>query len=191
MKHSNPEASTLATKLSGYADTNTVMICVEAHLMRLAKEVADHLNLTLQFIPCRAIQDPADPTKTIGSVSLDDVDLGVLPHDLPQDYLSHQLALIRYSLAREVESFTEINEAKYLQDKNVIVFCDTILSPDSIMASIRSIKKRMPSGILVAARSINDHSSRMLSHVADDVVCLQNSGTDQTQANAYPLVFSI
>src|SRR5690242_7709013 len=83
----------LARRLMDYANSKAIVVGASTGGVIVAAALADVLNLPLEVIPCRRIKDPVDNSKSIGSVSPDEIITNHCSYDIPQDYVSHQIAM--------------------------------------------------------------------------------------------------
>lgn len=91
----------LGKKLEDYKDGIAVVIGVPHGGVCVAYALAEDLNLQLEIMPCRKMKHPADSAKNIGSVSIDEAFIHDCPHTIPQDYICHQVALLRSAIQAE------------------------------------------------------------------------------------------
>jgi putative phosphoribosyl transferase len=163
----------LSSKLQEYRDTTAVILGIPRGGVMVASKVSELLNLPLEVLPCRKIKDPADHTKSIGSVCLDEVAIEHFRQDLPQDYISHQITLLRNGLRKEWEEYYEKKIPIWLSGKIVIVVDDIIRSGDTMIACLKTIRKQNPLKIIVAAPLVSTEGVRKIEHVADKVVFIE------------------
>lgn len=163
----------LSSKLQEYRDTTAVIIGIPRGGVMVASKVSELLNLPLEVLPCRKIKDPADHAKSMGSVSLDEVAIEQFRHDLPQDYISHQVTLLRNGLRKEWEKYYYKKTPIWLSGKIVIVVDDIVRSGDTMIACLKTIRKQNPLKIIVAAPLVSAEGVRKLEHVADKVVFIE------------------
>lgn len=163
----------LSTKLQGYRGTAAIIVGIPRGGVVVASKVSALLSLPLEVLPCRKIKDPAEQTKSIGSVCLDEVAIEHSRHDLPQNYISHQIALLRSGLRREWQNYYLEREPKSLSYKTVIVIDDIIRSGDTMIACVKSIMKQNPLRIIVAVPLVSAEGAQKIGRIADEVVFIQ------------------
>lgn len=163
----------LSTKLQGYRGTAALIVGIPRGGVVVASKVSELLSLPLEILPCRKIKDPADQTKSIGSVSLDEVAIEHSRHDLPQDYISHQIALIRNGLRREWQSYYLEREPISFCYKAVIVIDDIIKSGDTMIACLKSILKQNPLRVIVAVPFLSAEAARKIARIVNEIVFIQ------------------
>lgn len=166
-------AQALGEKLLAYRNTNAVLVAIPCGGVPIAYHLAAFLNLPMEVIPCKKIKHPAHHHKTIGSVSLDEVDMHEECRDLPQDYVSHQIALLRYSMDKSNQYFHRDVKSLSLKGRPVIVIDDILLSGDTMLSCLRSIKKQKPERIIVAVPFATPQAMRKIGAEVDELIYLQ------------------
>lgn len=160
----------LAAKLKSYSNTNAIIVGIPNGGIVVAAALAKALHLDLEAIPCRRINHPADNSRSIGSVSLDEVVIDPDLHDIPQDYIIHQIALIRNALRKEVETFTRGRTTGSMHYKTVIVVDDILRSGSTMLACLKGIRKQQPLRLIVAVPFASAEAARVVGEIADEVV---------------------
>lgn len=163
----------LSIKLQEYHGTAAIVVGIPRGGVVVASKVAEGLGLPLEVLPCRKIKNPADETKSIGSVCLDDVAIQHCDRDLPQDYISHQIALLRRGLRNEWQKYYAERAPRSLRFKTIIVIDDTIRSGDTMIACLKSIIRQEPLRIIVAVPLVSAEGARRIGGIADEVVFIQ------------------
>ena len=162
----------LGEKLVFYKGSDAVVAGIPNGGMVVAAAIADFLSLPLTAWPCRRIVHPADNNKSIGSVCANDIYVRHHPRTIPQDYIYHQIAMLRSAIQSDYKQFNGVSTWNSLRDKVVILVDDVVGSSDSIMACLRGIRKLEPARIIVAAPVITPEAARSLSMHCDDVLFL-------------------
>lgn len=160
----------LAFKLQQYANSEALVVGIPRGGVVVAATVAHALNLKLQVIPCRRIKHPADNTKSIGSVSVDEVVINDKTYDIPQDYISHQIALLRNSLRNETQVYCQDSSMTSIRYKTVIVVDDILQSGSTMLACLKSIGKQQPLKLIVAVPFVSAEAARVVGGIADELV---------------------
>jgi putative phosphoribosyl transferase len=162
----------LSKKLAAYKDSDAVVVGIPHGGVCVASVIADTLSLTLEVMPCRQIKNPGDGKNNIGSVSVGDVFMHDCPYTIPQDYIFHQIVLLRNAVAFENKSYYGNGEPASLRFRTVILVDDVLKSSDTMMACLRGIKKQNPLKVIVAVPFISAEAARIISAEADDLVFL-------------------
>jgi predicted phosphoribosyltransferase len=161
--------TTLAKTLASYRNSNAVIVGIPHGGVCVAAAMAESLSLPLELIPCRKIKDPANSNKTIGSVSLQEVVIHDCHHSLPQDYLQHQVALLRYSITREMKRYYGDAQPASLHYRPVILVDDVLYSSDTLIACLRTIRKQQPLKIIVAVPVVTAEAARIVGAECDEI----------------------
>lgn len=163
----------LAEKLDAYRDSHAVVLGIPYGGVCVAAEIARLLDLPLEVAPCRRIKHPADSKKCIGSVSEDDVFINDLAMDIPQDYISYQIEMLRHAIRQEyIHYYGDRRPMRFLY-KTLILVDDVLKSGDSVLACVRGLRKQKPLKIIVAAPVVSAEAARIIQQEADDVVFLK------------------
>lgn len=168
------EAGYLLSKtLSSYKDSNAVVVGIPYGGACVASAIAEALSLPLEVMPCRTIMHPADAQKTLGSVSGDDVFLHDCAHTIPQDYIYHQIALLRNSILHANKRYYGEDKPVSFRYRPVILVDDVLVSSDTMMACLRGIRKQHPLKIIVAVPVVVAEAARIVRAEADEFVFLK------------------
>lgn len=159
----------LSKQLALFKHTNAIVVGIPHGGVCVASAIADRLSLPLEVMPCRTIEDPRDGSKNIGSVSQDDVFLHDCAHTIPQDYISHQILMLRDAISQQNKNYYGDRQRASLRGRAVIVVDDLLASSDTMMACLRGIKKQEPLKIVVAVPVISTEAARIVGAEADDV----------------------
>jgi putative phosphoribosyl transferase len=171
MKRKISTGALLAEKLALWSNCDGFIIAVSKTGAAIAHEVARDLQLPVHMSYCTGIPDPAAPDKSIGSVSLESAITHATQHDLPQDYLAHQVRQLQNELRHSVECFREQISIK---DKVVIIIDSHIHSIDNLLATIEFVKRQKPLEIIVAANTISLNALRDLDRIVDEVFYVES-----------------
>lgn len=163
----------LSKKLEQYANSAAIVLGIPRGGVIVASSVAEMLGLPLQVVPCRKLVHPGDSNRSIGSVSLEEVVLGDDCYDIPRDYISHQIVLLRNSLRSELAEYNPDQVPLSIRYKTVIVVDDVSRSGDTILACLRSVKKQKPLKLIVAVPFVSAKAGRLVGEIADEVVFLR------------------
>jgi putative phosphoribosyl transferase len=166
-------AQLLAEKFLAYKNSNAVVVAVPRGGVPIGFALADLLNISFDIIPCKKIKHPAHGSKSIGSVSIDELVVNEGLRNIPQDYIYHQMILLQHTLRSKSMYYKGDRENISLTNRNVILVDDLIQSGDTIMACIKSIKSQYPTKIILTAAAATPEAMQMLSKEVDDFVPMQ------------------
>lgn len=160
-------------KLRRYEKGNAVVVGIPHGGVCVASAIAENLELPLEIMPCRKIRHPTEKAKNIGSVSYTEACIHDCPFDVPQDYIYHQMALLRHAINYQRSFYYEDAEPVSLRYKTVILVDDTLITSDTMIACLREIRKQNPLKIIVAVPVVNTEAARVINEEADDFVFLR------------------
>jgi len=177
-------AHLLGERLKNYRNTDTVILAVPGGGIHVGYYLASQLNLMLEVMPCRKIKHPAD-SKTIGAVCTDSVVLREEDNNIPQDYIYHQIQLLRHVIQGQNSRYYQGRNRPSFTDKTVILVDDLIMTGDTMLACLKTIKKQSPAKIVVAVPAVTPEATRAIAAEIDEIVYLTIEPTAQTIKNLY------
>jgi putative phosphoribosyl transferase len=162
----------LGEKLVEYKNENTVIVSTSWKSSAIAFFLAEKLSVLWAVVCCEEIIHPANSSKTIGSVSLDEIVI----HDdftVPSDFIQRQIQLLHHKIKLHSTFFTTITGSQNLKYKHVIIVCDYLQNCDKILAAVKSIKKQNPLKTIVASIAVEPEPIRLIASMVDRVVFLK------------------
>ncbi|MBL6448767.1 hypothetical protein JMN32_20815 [Fulvivirga sp. 29W222] len=175
----------LCRKLNTYQKDNAVVVGIPHGGVCVASIIAKKLKLPLEVMPCRKIKHPTDKGKVIGSVCYTEACIHDCPFDVPQDYIYHQMALLRNAINYQQKFYYEGMEPVSLRYKTVILVDDTLIASDTMIACLREIRKQNPLKIIVAVPVVNTEAARIINEEADDLIFLRMGNDKETLKQHY------
>lgn len=177
VQHTFPQCPAHAGRLLGanlrtFKDSQAVVVGIPRGGALVAAALSEELKLPFDVMPCRKIKHPADGTKSIGSVSAREVLLNPLVHDLPQDYIGHQVVMIRNSVQADDRFYHNEVPPLSVDGKTVILVDECLWTSNSMMACLVSIKKQKPQKVIVAVSVATPEAISAIGRLADDVIVL-------------------
>lgn len=167
----------LCNKLESHVDSNTVVFGIPPGGACVAAEISAMFSLPMEVIFCREIKHPADPARTIGSVSVKDVLIHDCSHSIPQDYIAHQIAMLRNVVRYEQNRYYGGRQPASVRYKTVIMVDDILESSDALLACVHEIKKQQPLKLIVAAPVVSVEAARTLRGEVDHIIFLRMEHT--------------
>ena len=172
----------LSKKLAVHKNTDALVVGIAHGGAVVAYHVARALHISFAVVPCRKIKHPGNNLQTIGSVSIDDVLIHEDIHDIPQDYIYHQVLMSRIGIEREFNFYYANKPRPEFAAKTVIVVDDMLQESDALLACLRSVRKQNPRNLVVAVPAVAFSALRVVKEEADDVVFLRTvSGFDSVR----------
>lgn len=163
----------LSKKLEGLRNTNAIVVGVSHGGVCVAAAIAENLALPLEVIACRKIRHPANSKKSIGSVGATDVFIHDCSASIPQDYVWHQIVLLRNVIQYEHRLYYENVTPVSLRYKTVVLADDMLKTGDAILAALMEIKKQQPLKVIVAIPVVSAEAARLVSGQVDGLIFLR------------------
>lgn len=162
----------LAIKLSKYKSDSAILIAVPRGGVPVAYPIARELCLPLELALTRKILHPNHKEYAIGAASLSDY--FAIPHnDVSQACIEKELSTIRTRLKEMQRKFMGDHESEKLKGKTVIVIDDGAATGNTLLGTIRVIRKAAPAKIVIAVPVASTDAIHKLKQEADDVIALQ------------------
>lgn len=159
----------LARQLQKYSGMNGVVLAVPRGGLPVGYVIATKLHLPLEIVLTKKIGHPANKEYAIGAAGLDE--MFIVPHaGVSEEYIQEELANVREQLKEMQDRFMGNHHPADLRGKIVIVADDGIATGNTLIATVRVLKKREPAKIVIAAPVASGEAVRKLQKVADEVV---------------------
>jgi putative phosphoribosyl transferase len=166
----------LAAKLRKYQDVPGVILAVPRGGVPVAYEVSKQLNIPLEVVLVKKLGHPSNKEYAIGAVGLTESFL--VPHESVSDYyVQTQTEKIREGLQEMKEKFMGDHEPQDLHGKTVIVIDDGIATGNTLIATIRILKKQQPGKIIVATPVVSKSAAEKIKREVDDFVAVLEPDT--------------
>jgi putative phosphoribosyl transferase len=178
MKFKNREeaALKLLPLLSKYKHTDGLILAVPRGGVPIAYHIAKAYNMPLELLMTKKIGHPLSEEFAIGAVSTEDyiVDEG---HNIPEIYIQNKVKEIRQSLKERYQMFMGERKPADMKGKTVIVVDDGIATGNTILASIKMIRKKNPAKIVVVAPVSSSAATQKIKEQVDDFISLYTPDT--------------
>jgi len=165
-------AHLLGERLMEYNKSDSVIMAVPGGGIHMGAYLSKLLSLPLDVIPCKKIKHPADPHRTVGAVSSDSVVVRDAGHELPQDYLYHQIQMLQHVIRMQNRNYDKERQQVSLADRTVIIVDDMLKTGDTMLACLKSIKKQNPARIIVAVPNVTPEATRTIANEIDAIIYL-------------------
>lgn len=165
-------AKLLAKKLSKYRNDEGVVLAIPRGGVPIGFVIAKELNFPLEMILSKKIGHPNNPEFGIGSVSLDGAVIDDNVKDVPKVYIQIETEKIHKQLKEKFKLFMGDHKPTDLRNKTVIIVDDGIATGNTLLASIKAIKKRIPNKIIVAAPVAPASIVDKFKEEVDEFICL-------------------
>ena len=139
----------LSEKLKKYSNTNSIVLAIPRGGVPVGYEIAKKLNLPLDVILSKKIPHPFNKEFAIGAVTLDSLIIDEHP-DVPNSYIDKEVVRLRELLRHKNKQYRGYLPAPNLKGKNLIVVDDGIATGNTMIATIKMLRKYEPNNIIVA-----------------------------------------
>ena len=165
-------AHLLSDELVEYKDSDAVIVAIPRGGVPIGFHLANSLGLQFDIVPSKRIKDPTHSHQSIGSVCLDGLDLVSVSHDVPQDYICHQVAMLKFNLRSQNQYYRNSVEPIMLKDKVILLVDDKLVCENQVLASLRSLHSQQPRKIIIATPVALPNVLKRLKKEQYEVICL-------------------
>jgi len=164
-------ALSLIPHLEKYSAEKGVVLAVPRGGVPVGHPIAKKFKFPLELLMTKKIGHPYQPELAIGAVSLDDhiVDRS---YEVDQSYIDTEIRKIRRSLEENYEKFMGDHTPVDLEGKIVIIVDDGVATGNTILSSIKMLRKRKPKKIVVAIPVAPPSAIEKIKKEVDDLICL-------------------
>jgi putative phosphoribosyl transferase len=161
----------LASALQKYANVPGVILAVPRGGVPVAYEVARELNLPLEVILVKKIGHPFNPEYAIGAVGMNET--YIVPHEeVNEHYIQNETGIVRARLAEMKQKFFGGREPVSLTGRTVIIVDDGIATGNTMLATVRILRRSKPAKIIIAVPVISTTAMQKLSREADELIAI-------------------
>lgn len=161
----------LADELQEYAGPDTIVLGIPRGGVPVGFAIAQRLQVPFDLVLTKKIGHPMNPEYAIGAVGLEDS--YIIPHDeVSTEYLEMAKEKVRRRLREMQALYKQGRPMLPIAGKTVIVVDDGIATGNTLLVTIRMLRKGQPARIIVAAPVSSRQALERLQHEADDCVCL-------------------
>ncbi|PZR25523.1 MAG: phosphoribosyltransferase [Citrobacter freundii] len=162
----------LGARLKKYANKDGVVLAVPRGGVPVAYVVAKELGLPIDIVLTKKIGHPENKEYAIGAASLNDhfVVQGIYVSD---EYIEEELSGIRKRLREMQRRFMGTNEPESIEGKTVIVIDDGIATGNTMLATVKLLRKSRPRKIVVAVPVASRTAIRKLSGEVDEIITVE------------------
>ena len=168
----------LAARLTAYTNrSDVIVLALPRGGVPVAYEVAQRLHVPLDVFLVRKLGVPGHPELAMGAIAEGGVE--VLSEDLIRDVgvphaLVRQVAVReRLELDRRDQLYRGSRQLSPVRGRVVVLIDDGLATGSSMQAAVVALKRLAPARIVVAVPVGARETCVRLSHVADEVVCLE------------------
>ncbi len=164
-------AMKLIPYLNKYKNEHGVVLAVPRGGVPLAYYIAKEYNFPLELLMTKKIGHPDNPEFAIGAVSLEDYIVDEYSN-APQSYIDKSVVTIRKNLEEQYKRFMGNHKPVDLENKIVIIVDDGVATGNTILSSIKMLRKRKPKKIVVVVPIAPPQTAVKIKKEVDDFICL-------------------
>lgn len=165
-------AKLLAGKLSGYRNSEAIVVAIPHGGVPIGQGISQMLGLPLELALGKKIQHPGMRGESIGCVSPDEIVINERTRRIPQDYIYHQIRVIKNELLNQYRHFCGDHKPLSLKNKVVILVDDFVESGDTLVVCLKSIRKQDPRKIIVASALSSRAGISQIVPYTDEIIVL-------------------
>jgi putative phosphoribosyl transferase len=161
----------LAERLKKYQKAQGIVLAIPRGGVPVAFEIAKELNWPLELLLTKKLGHPQNKEYAIGAVGI--YDRIVVPHEeVPPSYIESETERVRARLLEMQQKFMYNKQPEPIKDKVVIVVDDGIATGNTMLASVKILRKQEPAAIIVAAPVASWDAVEKLNPEIDKLVLL-------------------
>lgn len=166
----------LAERLGHYQNSKTIVLAIPRGGVPVAIEVANKLEAPLDVVVPRKITIPYNPEAGYGAVTEDGTivlneplvkQLGLSEHQI-----QHQAEEVRAEIARRSTAYRGSLPAPQIEGKTAIIIDDGLASGFTMVAAIKSIKRRKAATVISAVPVASGTAYDLVKPLVHELVCL-------------------
>ena len=161
--------SLLAEKLLEYENTNSIILAIPRGGVPVGYVISQKLNLPLDIILSKKIPHPYNKELAIGAVTMDDEIVDYYPN-ISKNYINSEVSRIREVLKKKLNLYVGNDKPLDVKGKNVILVDDGIATGNTVLVSIKSLRKLKPAKIIVAVPVLPYEDLKTFQQEADEFV---------------------
>ena len=169
-KNRTDAAIKLIPFLNKYKEDKSVVLAVPRGGVPIAYYIAKHYNFPLELLMSKKIGHPSNPEFAIGAVSLEDYIIDER-QNISKSFIDEQVKTIRKNLIDRYKLFMGDHIPIDLENKTLIIIDDGIATGNTILSSVKMLRKRHPSKIVVAVPVAPPQTAQKIKREVDDFIC--------------------
>ena len=164
----------LAEKLLEYENTNSIILAIPKGGVPVGYVISQKLNLPMDIILSKKIPHPYNKELAIGAVTMDDEIVDYYPN-ISKNYINSEVSRIREVLKKKLNLYVGNDKPLDVKGKNVILVDDGIATGNTVLVSIKSLRKLKPAKIIVAVPVLPYEDLKIFQQEADEFVYIEAS----------------
>lgn len=178
-------ARLLAIKIANYKNSNAIVVGIGAGGASVGSSLARELNLKFEVVLCKPVPHPANPNRTIGSVSDGLVLLDDNIRDIPQDFLVRQVSRLRMEIEQDYRVIYGSNTRPSFKYKTVIPVTDVLVTSNNLLAGLKVIQAQNPLKVIVVVPLAEAHVAAEIAGDVNDLVFLHMGSGELREKDIY------
>lgn len=182
-------ARQLAVSLERYHGRHPVVIGIPRGGMPVAAEMARLLHGELDFCVARKIPSPFSPDRAVGAVTADGVRFlsaeAIWSLGVPQAYLDAAAEREANEAWSRDWKYRKHRPEPALDGRLAILVDDGLATGATMCAAARSVRRRRPARLAIAAPVGSDEARELLADEADEIICLHRPRPFTTVAGCF------
>jgi len=163
----------LAQELKKIHLENPVVLAIPSGGVPVGLEIAKALSCPLDLVVVRKIQYPWTTEAGFGAVASDGtLFLGPAARELPQEVIQAQTQKAIEQVRHREKQFLKGRKRVDIEAKTAILVDDGLATGSTMLAATKSIRKRKPAHVMVAAPTASGGAIELLEDEADQVITL-------------------
>ena len=163
----------LAEALRHYRNLDCIIVAVPRGGVQTGYAVAKQLGLPLEVVPAKKMGYPNHKEFAIGAVNLND-HIRDWTQGLEEAYIEREITIIRELLRKRQEMYCGGRQPENLESRIAIIVDDGIATGNTLMSSIKLIKKSKPRRVVVGVPVVSLKTRRRFEEpgLVDEFICL-------------------
>ena len=180
----------LAEKLRNYsAQENVLVLVIPAGGVPVGHTVAKELSVPMDVVIVRKAQIPWNTEAGFGAVTWNGEtvinELLVEQLGLTEEDIEESISKTKRNIEERLRKFRGNKPMSPVKDKTIILVDDGLASGFTMLAAVRSLRKRQPRKIIVAVPTASSGAIDLLKSEVDEIVCLNIRSGSFAVADAY------
>ncbi len=167
----------LTKKLLKYKRNDTIVLAIPRGGVIVGDEIAKSLNTKLDIVVPRKIGSPEDPEFAIGVVAPDGsvaLDENIVEsYRISEDYIKNKAKEELHEIKRRMTTYRGNKPFPKLKNKIVILVDDGVATGNTMIASVKFVKKQQPTKVIVAVPVAPSEFVNKVSGMVDEVISLK------------------
>lgn len=165
----------LSAKLKSFQNDPSVVLAVPRGGVPVAFAVARELGFPLEVVLTKKIGHPLNKEYAIGAASISDY--FIIPHaDVEDEYVHTEAEKVQHKLKEMYRKFMGDEKPRDLKGKTVIVVDDGIATGNTLLATVKVLRKSKPAKIIIAVPVASGNAVQKLSPEVDHLIAVAIPG---------------